>query len=241
MVPVPLKSYRVAASRAAWSTALRTSCWSNSDTMSKVGMPTTVLRESEDYRGAGGQAAPSCRARAQSRISSASAAPTRLVDGGREVAAVGRRLLVRRGALLDQLGQRERADVGVAAPRHRLGEGAVEPGHAARRPGEPPLPRRTRTQERRHEDQRRRRRPHDLEEAGQLRRRPALSARGRVGSTGRSIRICTLARPIQIGADHDAPVGSGGADRDARGGCWRGAPSTAAGSAGRCRPGRSGG
>ncbi len=35
---VPLKSNRVVASRLAWSTALRTSCMSTSETTSKVGM-----------------------------------------------------------------------------------------------------------------------------------------------------------------------------------------------------------
>ena len=39
---VPLKSKRVATSRAAWSTALRTSCWSISDTTSKEDMAGTL-------------------------------------------------------------------------------------------------------------------------------------------------------------------------------------------------------
>ena len=38
MLSVPLKSKRVETSRAAWSTALRTSCMSSSETTSKVGM-----------------------------------------------------------------------------------------------------------------------------------------------------------------------------------------------------------
>ena len=45
MPPVPLKSNRVASSRAAWSTALRTSCMSTSETTSKLGMAPNVRGE----------------------------------------------------------------------------------------------------------------------------------------------------------------------------------------------------